>query len=329
MKKAISLALALMMLVCTWGCQSEGGKEETKHYSVGTASSGGLMYAIGSGWASLMNTELEGRYQFNSEETAGNTANIAMIESGEIEFCCNGTMSIYEGFQGEAEWTSGNTYNKMRVMFPLCQMVFTAYTLEENGITSLSDLNGKVVGLGSKGGAVDSVVRAMFDELGIVPADIYNDGWSATVSALADGTIDAGITMQQAPAAALVELQATKNVYFIPFSDAELDCLKRLNPALADGVIAAGSYDGLTGDIKTVGDIACICVSEDVPEDVVYELVKTTYENVEEMRVLHNAMSNWDISLASSMIALYHPGALKYYQEAGVTIPDATVVPKS
>lgn len=338
MKKLLALMLALVLALSLVACGQQNDPPadgdsntpaETQHYSLGTASSGGMMYAIGSGWANLMNNVLGDKYQFTSEETAGNNANIAMIESGEIEFCCNGTMSLYEGYEGVAEWTGGTSYNKIRVMFPMNQMVLTAYTLEENNIHSLSDLNDKVVGLGSRGGAVDGLMRDLFAELGIVPKDILNDGWSATVTALSDGTIDAGITFQLAPAAALVELEATKNVSFLTFSDDELAALKKLNPALADATISAGSYKSVTEDIKTVGDIALMCCSEDVPDEVVYDLVKATYEHASDMQITHNAMSNWSIDGVSKCIAQYHPGALKYYEEMGISISDPVVVPKN
>lgn len=338
MKKLLALVLALVLALSLVVCGQQDSTKtddsgdtavETQYYSLGTASSGGMMYAIGSGWASLMNKVVGDKYQFTSEETAGNNANIAMIESGEIEFCCNGTMSLYEGYEGVAEWTGGTSYNKIRVMFPMNQMVLTAYTLEENNIHTLSDLNGKIVGLGSRGGAVDGLMRDLFDELGIVPKDILNDGWSATVTALSDGTIDAGITFQLAPAAALVELEATKNVSFLTFSDDELAALKKLNPALADATISAGSYKSVTEDIKTVGDIALMCCSVDVPDEVVYDLVKATYENAADMQITHNAMANWSIDGVSQCIAQYHPGALKYYEEMGITVADPVVVPKN
>lgn len=336
MKKIIALALSLVMVLSLAACGSDPADSssdppstEIQHYSLGTASSGGMMYAIGSGWANLMNNVLGDKYQFTSEETAGNNANIAMIESGEIEFCCNGTLSLYEGYEGVAEWTAGETYNKIRVMFPMNQMVLTAYTLAGNNIETLSDLNGKVVGLGSAGGAIDSLMREAFDKLGIVPRDIHNDSWTATVSALSDGNIDAGITFQLAPAAALVELDATQDVTFITFTDDEIAALKEINPALSDAVISAGSYESVTEDIKTVGDIALMCCSVDIPDEVVYDLVKATYENADEMRITHNAMSDWSIDGVTECIAEYHPGALAYYEEMGITIDEPIVVPHS
>ena len=89
MKKIIALALSLVMVLSLAACGSDPADSssdppstEIQHYSLGTASSGGMMYAIGSGWANLMNNVLGDKYQFTSEETAGNNANIAMIESG-------------------------------------------------------------------------------------------------------------------------------------------------------------------------------------------------------------------------------------------------------
>lgn len=337
MKKLAVVLLVLVMVLSLAACgqkESNTDGSETKKgvvakqtFSLGTGSSGGMMYAIGSGWANLMNNYFDGKYGFTAEETAGNNANIAMIETGEIEFCTDGTISIYEGYEGKAEWTLGNTYDKIRVMFPMNQMVLTAYSLEANGIKTLSDLNGKVVGLGNKGGAVDGLLRDVFDALDIVVKDIHNDGWSATVSALSDGTIDAGITFQLSPAAALVELDTTQNVTFLTFSDEELDTIKSLNPALADATMTAGSYKSVTEDRKTVGDIALMCCSVDASEDLVYELVKASYENLEGMRATHNAMSKWGIEGVTDCIALYHPGAVKYYEEMNITLPAPVVVP--
>lgn len=337
MKKFTALLLAVMMLVCMAACgqkepaANEGGNDkpvEKQFYSVGTASAGGLMYAIGSGWANLMNEELGDKYSFTAEETAGNAANIAMIESGEMEFCANGVMSLNEGFEGVASWTNGQTYNSIRVMFPMNQMVYTAYTLAGSGITCMDDLEGKTVGLGSLGGAVDSMMRDFFQRRGI-NVEVHNDGWAATVNALADGLIDAGITMQLAPAAALAELEATKEMFFIPFTDEELALLCEMNPSFSYATIAAGSYKAVTEDIKTVGDTAVMCCHKDIPEDVVYELVKKTYEKVDDMRLLHNAMKNWSIDGASSCIAIMHPGAVKYFNEQGIKLADFTVAPKA
>ncbi len=300
---------------------------QLQNYSVGTASTGGLMYAIGAGWATIINNTMTDQYHLTAEVTAGNMENIAMLEDGTVEFCTNGVMSVAEGYAGEAQWTGGTKYSKLRAMFPMNPMMLTAITLKGSGITTLADLNGKVVGLGSKGGAIDGVMSVVLANRGIKPSQVHNDGWSASVTALTDGQIDALITMQMAPAPSIVELQASKDVVFITFSPEDLAAVSEAIPSMADSAIPANSYNGVTEDIPTKSDWAIMCASVDMPEDVVYNLVKATFENVEDMKLLHQACANISPELAKEVKIPFHPGAVRYYKEIGIELPEPSVNP--
>ena len=310
------------------GGAPEAPAGEAQDFSVGTSSVGGLMYVVGAGWANIMNNEFTGKYQLTAEVTGGNPSNMALLESGEVEFCTMGVMTAAEGYAGSASWTGGTKYKKLRAMLPLNPMTLTAVSLKGSGIETLSDLSGKVVGLGSKGSAVDSILQAVFAERGITPKSIHNDGWSATISALSDGTIDAVITMQMSPWPALVELQTTKETQFITFTAEDLAAVKKVSPSMADSVIPAGSYKGLTEDIPSVSDWATLSTSADVPDEVVYDLVKATFEHYEDMKLLHTACQNIIPENAVNVAIPFHPGAVKYYNEKGITLPEPTVKPE-
>lgn len=307
--------------------KTDGGAGEVKQYAVGTSTAGGLMYVVGAGWANLMNDAFKGKYNFTAEETPGNNANVDMIENGELEFCTNGVFVIAESYAGEADWTGGTKYKKMRVMLPLNQMTLTAYTSVDSGIKSMSDLHGKRVGVGNKGAAIDNIARRFFAERGIEPAMIHNDGWSATANALKDGIIDAVITMQKAPAAAILEIQSTVKLYMIPFSEEDLAVFKKQNPSFSASVLPKGCYDFVTEDIPSLSDWSTISCSADVPDEVVYELVKATFEHTDEFKLVHNALDQLSYENAQYITALLHPGAKKYYEEMGVNLPEPVVVP--
>ena len=302
---------------------SQAAPAEAKKFSVGTGSVGGVLYVMGSGWATVMNNSLPGQYEFTGEQTGGQSSNVSMLESGEIEFGVGGTATLADAYNGGGSWTNGVKYKKARALFTMAIPNMTPFTLAGSGITSLSDLTGKRVGLGSKGASIDSTFRAIFDKLGIVPADIHNDTWSATVSALQDGTIDAVITQQVAPWPSLTELEATKEVTLIQMTDEELAAIQELFPFYTPSVIPAGSYKANAGqEIKTLCEWTMMLASEDVSEEDVYELMKTTFDHYEDLKLIHPSMADIVAENASKVPVTWHPGAVKYYAEKGIRLQE-------
>lgn len=189
-------------------------------YSLGTSSSGGNFYLVGGGIATILNNSLPDYFVITSEETGGSTANLTMIQNGEMEVGIAMTSSLAEAKEGTAEWTGG-PMDKVRGMVALYPSYMTMYALSSSGIKNISDFNGKIVGLGSKGAAMDSVLRAAFDKMGVKPASIYNDGHGATASAVADGQVDAAVLFSFPPFAAISELEATQELNFIGLTPEE------------------------------------------------------------------------------------------------------------
>ena len=190
MKKMLALVMALAM---TFSMAAFGQAEEITppkkplRYSLGTSSSGGNFYLVGGGIATVLNNALPDFFVMTAEETGGSTANLTLIQNGEAEVGISMTSAIAEAVKGEADWTGGQM-DKIRGMVALYPSYLTIYSLKSTGATKLTDLNGKIVGLGSKGAAMDSILREAFDKMGITPSSIFNDGHSATASAVATAT---------------------------------------------------------------------------------------------------------------------------------------------
>ena len=215
-------------------------------YSLGTSSSGGNFYLVGGGIATILNNSLPDYFVITSEETGGSTANLTMIQNGEMEVGIAMTSSLAEAKEGTAEWTGG-PMDKVRGMVALYPSYMTMYALSSSGIKNISDFNGKIVGLGSKGAAMDSVLRAAFDKMGVKPASIYNDGHGATASAVADGQVDAAVLFSFPPFAAISELEATQELNFIGLTPEEQKQLTDMYPFYTAATMpAAVSYTHLT-----------------------------------------------------------------------------------
>jgi hypothetical protein len=327
--KRFKRLLGIVMIISMIGFPvfAQAKKQAVQKFSVGTSTVGGLMYVAGSGWAILMSKHFQGKYEFTPEVTGGHSANLFLLDTGEAEFGTVGAASAEEAYTGRGSWTKGAKLNKSRAMFPISPMSVTAIALAGKGIKTFTDLNGKVVGLGSKGAGVDSQMRAIIEARGIKVKAYHNDGWSATLNALADGHIDAVITMQTSPWPALVELQTTKEIQFIDLTEEDRAVMKRVSPSLSDSVIPAGSYKNMKNDILSVSDWKMMYCSVDVPEEIVYELVKATYERYKDMVALHPALVDVTAKNAISIPVLYHDGAIRYYKEIGLKVAEPIIKP--
>lgn len=146
---------------------------------------------------------------FTAETAGGGTANLAMLQNGEAQLGIAMTSSLYESYQCEVEWTGGVKHDKIRTALALYPSWLTIYTKADFGIKTMQDLNGKIVGLGSKGMAMDAIFRNFFVEQSIVPKQIHNDRHSATATALDDCSIDAAILFSYPPFAAISEVENT------------------------------------------------------------------------------------------------------------------------
>ena len=259
--------------------------------------------------------------------TGGSTANLTMIQNGEMEVGIAMTSSLAEAKEGTAEWTGG-PMDKVRGMVALYPSYMTMYALSSSGIKNISDFNGKIVGLGSKGAAMDSVLRAAFDKMGVKPASIYNDGHGATASAVADGQVDAAVLFSFPPFAAISELEATQELNFIGLTPEEQKQLTDMYPFYTAATMPAGSYKGATEDVPTVTEWNMLVCSSEVPEDYIYLMTKTLLENNPQLMEIHKSLEYCTAENILNYNVPLHAGTVRYLQEVGIEVPDELIPPE-
>jgi TRAP transporter TAXI family solute receptor len=295
-------------------------------YSMASGSVGGNFYLMGGGIAQTINRHLPKEFLFTSETTGGGGANIGMLQKGEAELGIAMTSSLYEALAGEAKWTGGVKHDKIRGALALYPSWFTLYTLKSSGIKSLKDLNGRIVGVGSKGMAMDSIFRQFFEEQNIKPKQIHNDGHGATATALGNGVIDAALLFSYPPFAAIAELESTKDLAFVPLSPAEQKALTDKYSFYVADSMPAGSYKGATVDVPGVSEWNMLVTNVDVPADKVYLIVKTLCENQADMIAVHNSAKFMTAENTLNFNIPLHAGAVRYLKEKGIKVP-ARLIP--
>lgn len=295
-----------------------------EYFSLGSGSSGGNFYLVGGGIATVLNNALPDYFVITSEETGGSTANLTMIQNGEAEFGITLTSSIAEAVAGEAEWTGG-PMDKIRGLAPLYPSYLTIYTLADSGIETLDDLSGKIVGLGSKGAAMDSIFREAFPAMGIEPSSIFNDGHGATATALSDGQIDAALLFTLPPFAAITELEATKDLTFVGLTQEQQDYLTTTYPFYKADVLPAGSYKGITEDLPVVSEWNMLVTTSDLSEDYAYLITKTLMENNPALVEVYKGLSYATPENALNFNCPLHAGTVKYLEEIGIDVPEELI----
>ena len=288
--------------------------------TIGTASQGGTYFVHGNGFASYVAETLG--IAATGEVTGGPVQNVTLVETGDHLMGLVTMGPAYDAWNGNSELAPGLEHRSIRALFPMYQTPFQVIALRSSGITSVSDLAGKRVSVGPAGGTPGTYWPLFMEALG-VQATISNAGASDAAGQLQDRLIDAFAFAAGMPISAFAELAASQDVVMFGFNEEELPKVLEAYPAMAPLTIAAGTYAGHDYDQPTVALWNFAIAHEDMPESLAYEITKLAMGNPERMVQIHAAASetlaeNWD----KNTFMPFHPGAVRYFEEIGITIPD-------
>jgi uncharacterized protein len=287
--------------------------------TIGTASQGGTYFVYGNGFASFI-TEALG-INATGEVTGGPVQNVTLVETGDHLMGLVTMGPAYEAWMGRANSRPGSSTGRS-ARFSRCTRRRSRSWRCGLGITSVSDLDGKRVSVGPAGGTPGTYWPRFMEALG-VNADVSYAGAADAAGQLQDGLIDAFAFAAGVPISAFAELAASQDVVMFGFSEEELPQVLEAYPAMAPLTIPAGTYAGHDYDQPTVALWNFAIAHEDMPDSLAYEITKLAMENPDRMVQIHAAASetlaeNWD----KNTFMPFHPGAVQYFEETGVTIPD-------
>jgi uncharacterized protein len=301
-------------------CLAAGSVQaQPKSLTLATASVGGTYFIYGGVVATLLTEKLG--INVSTQQSQGPNQNIILVESKGVELSMT-TMGIaLQAWNGTGEWTKGAKHQNIRALFPMYDTPFHFIATEKSGIKSVADLNGKTVGVGPKAGTPGTYFPMMFDTLGI-KATIRFGQANDMASQLGDGLLDAFPFAAGLPIAAYSEIEAQRPVRFFSFTDPQIATLKKAMPELNDSVIPKGTYKSMTEDQKTLGVYNFFIVHKDLSDDLAYRVTKAVLENNDAMVKGHAAaketvIGNWK----ANTFLPFHPGAVRYYKEKGISLP--------
>ena len=117
---------------------------------------------------------------------------------------------------------------------------------------------------------------------------------------------------------------AKEPVTFISLSSEQIEAIRKAMPEFSPSKIAAGTYRSLDKDYVTIGMYNFGIGRADLPDDLVYQLVKAVFENQPRLVKASSAASDTiPQNVVKNTFLPFHPGAVRYYREIGINIPDA------
>ena len=283
-----------------------------------TGGTTGTYYAYGGVIANILNGKL-GSLQLNVQSTGASKANIFLIDDGEadvaivqndvMDYASKGTDLFEEDGAIESFSAGAALYAEV------CQII------SSGDIKSVEDLKGKRVSVGDAGSGVEFNARQILNAYGISFDDIEvnNLGFGDSADALKDGKIDAFFCTAGAPTTAITELATTNSINLLGIDDEHAAALQNDYAFYTQYTIPGGTYKGVDDDVVTVAVKATLIVSDELSEDVVYDLVKGLFDNKDAITAGHAKGAELDPAYAVDGISVkFHLGAEKYFKEAGV-----------
>ena len=315
MKKTLALIVALVMATTLMA----GCGQQQQFVSITTGGTGGTYYPVGGAIAQTLTDNIEG-LTVNSQAGNASVANCNLIGQGETESALvqnNVAFWAYEGIGAFEDEAIGN----LRGIASLYPEAIQIVALKESGITSVEDLAGKKVGVGEIGSGVHFDVANILEAHGMSEDDFSADylSFSEASQKLKDKQIDAAFVTAGYPTSSITDVNLAREIVIVPIAEEMIDKMIETSPFYAKTIIPSGTYTGLDVDVQTATTMAMWVVDASVDEDLVYNMTKTLWDNRGDVEAAHEKGKDvtMDTALDGMGIPL-HPGAEKYYQEAGI-----------
>ncbi|MEG2679430.1 MAG: TAXI family TRAP transporter solute-binding subunit [Oscillospiraceae bacterium] len=269
----------------------------------------------------LTNKTYPNFYSFAIEASTGSAENARYLANGETDLGTMGmdmTLACYNA-EGDFAGLPAKQIGHVATHSGTGATV-QVITSAKSSINTIPDLKGVKFGVtaGMMAGYLDDVLFAYDMTTGDL-GKLVNLSLSDLCSSLQDGTIDAFLYATPAPSTNFTDLAMTYGIKVIDIGQEAVDKLIEAKPWYHTVKIPAGTYDKVDTEITTFAQYTVLCARLDVPEQTVYDLVKTMMENADALEAVHkNAAGTCAERGIEGAIIPFHPGAERYYREIGV-----------
>jgi TRAP transporter TAXI family solute receptor len=330
LSRVLAVVLTLSVLLGVTGSMSAA--PQRVFIRIPTASLGGSFYPAGSVIASLLNDELghEGVVA-SAQESGGSPENINMMVRGEAEAAVLIASVVVEAYNGVGGF-EGRPYKDLRMITVLWPNVAQMVVTEKSGINSLEDLRGKRISVGQAGSGTEPPTRALLAGAGMTYDDLIPEflGFSQSADAVKDGRIVGAQLSGAIPHPSVLDLFASRaGVKLLSITEEEAQRACEVFPEYFPFTIEPNTYPGQDYPVLTVSTTTGLGIRKDIPEELVYKITKTIFENLDYLHKSYDGLSYMSLETAiPGLVAPLHAGAVRYFEECGIEVPEHLIPPE-
>jgi len=321
----VTLALVALLAAGCGGKDDKGGQQgqqsppQKKNISISTGATSGTYYPLGTAIAKTLTDA--GIVNATAESTGGSVENARLISQKQTEIAFVESMIADWAVNGKEVYKDKKIDN-IRGLISLYPNTIQTVVKAKSGIKSYSDLKGKKVAVGIQGGSSPLAMQAVLESYGLSMNDIKPQylAYGPSMELLKDDQVDAVMVDAGAPNSAIIDISTQHQIRILSIDAENVKKIKQKYPFFADPVtIPKGTYKGFDEDFTTTGSLAALFVRADLPDEMVYNIIKTIVEKRDDIAKVHEKGKTINLQTATNGISIpFHPGAEKYYREKGV-----------
>lgn len=286
-----------------------------------SAKSTSSYYQMGVQISEAMKAGTNGEMIVTVEESQGSVQNVMEVKARGADYVFTTPpvlVSLAQGGKAMFKDKGDPKFDTIRALFPVPSLTMHFVMSSKSGVTDFAGMEGKTIllGKGSFGAREGEKYLKLFGLEGKVT--LAEVELSNAVPALKNGQIDGFVTAGSWPAPNVIEAAASTGVNVISLNDDQIAQSKR-----AKLVIPQGTYTGQEADITTTSLPVAAFTTTAMTDEVAYQLTKTFWEGKDTMAAGAPWWNGVNKGLMANVTGKFHPGAVRYYKEAGFDLSAA------
>ena len=283
-----------------------------------TGGTSGVYYPIGVALSQQYN-KIDGA-KTSVQATKASVENLNLLQAGRGELAFSLGDSVDDAWNGVEDAGFKAPLKNLRAIAGTYNNYIQIVASEASGIKTLEDLKGKRISVGAPKSGTELNARAIFKAAGLDYKDMGRVEflpYAESVELIKNRQLDATLQSSGLGMAAIRDLATTMPVTFV---EIPADVVEKIDSdAYLAGVIPAGTYDGQDTDVPTVAITNILVTHDKVSDDVAYQMTKLMFDNLSALGNAHSAAKDIKLENATKNLPIpLHPGAERFYKEAGV-----------